>query len=79
MADTSFFGRLTKLFRAQAVVTIDKEGKRKVVDTICHFKTLQKSIPGFDYFSNAFLFYFLLKVGFFLYPSDSLSRCTPPN
>ena len=33
MADTSFFGRLTKLFRAQAVVTIDKEGKRKVVDT----------------------------------------------
>jgi hypothetical protein len=33
MADTSFFGRLTKLFRAQAVVTIDKDGKRKVVDT----------------------------------------------
>ena len=33
MADTSFFGRLTKLFRSQAVVTIDKEGKRKVVDT----------------------------------------------
>jgi hypothetical protein len=33
MADTSFFGRLTKLFRTQAVVTIDKEGKRKVVDT----------------------------------------------
>ena len=33
MADTSFFGRLTKLFRAQAVVTIDKEGRRKVVDT----------------------------------------------
>ena len=33
MADTSFFGRLTKLFRAQAVVTIDKKGKRRVVDT----------------------------------------------
>ena len=33
MADTSFFGRLTKLFRAQAVVTVDKEGKRKVFDT----------------------------------------------
>ena len=33
MADTSFFGRLTKLFRTQAVVTVDKEGKRKVIDT----------------------------------------------
>jgi len=33
MADTSFFGRLTKLFRTQAVVTIDKDGKRRVVDT----------------------------------------------
>jgi hypothetical protein len=33
MADTSFFGRLTKLFRAQAIVTIDKDGKRNVVDT----------------------------------------------
>ena len=33
MADTSFFGRLTKLFRAQAVVTVDKDGKRKVFDT----------------------------------------------
>ena len=33
MADTSFFGRLTKLFRTQAVVTVDKEGKRRVVDT----------------------------------------------
>ena len=33
MADTSFFGRLTKLFRSQAIVTIDDEGKRKVVDT----------------------------------------------
>ena len=33
MADTSFFGRLQKLFRSQAVVTVDKDGKRKVVDT----------------------------------------------
>ena len=33
MADTSFFGRLTKLFRSQAIVTIDDEGKRRVVDT----------------------------------------------
>ena len=33
MADTSFFGRLTKLFRAQAVVTIDKKGNRVVKDT----------------------------------------------
>ena len=33
MADTSFFGRLTKLFRSQAIVTVDKEGKRKVFDT----------------------------------------------
>ena len=32
MADTSFFGRLTKLFRSQAIVTVDKEGKRKVFD-----------------------------------------------
>jgi len=32
MADTSFFGRLTKLFRAQAVVTVDKDGKRNVFD-----------------------------------------------
>ena len=32
MADTSFFGRLTKLFRSQAVVTIDKDGKRNVFD-----------------------------------------------
>ena len=28
MADTSFFGRLTKLFRAQAIVTVDKEGRK---------------------------------------------------
>ena len=32
MADTSFFGRLTKLFRSQAIVTIDKDGKRNVFD-----------------------------------------------
>ena len=32
MADTSFFGRLTKLFRSQAIVTVDKEGKRNVFD-----------------------------------------------
>jgi len=32
MADTSFFGRLTKLFRSQAVVSIDKDGKRNVFD-----------------------------------------------
>ena len=32
MADTSFFGRLTKLFRAQAIVTVDKKGMRKVFD-----------------------------------------------
>ena len=33
MADTSFFGRLTKLFRSQAIVTVDSEGNRRVVDT----------------------------------------------
>jgi hypothetical protein len=33
MADTSFFGRLTKLFSTQAIVTVDKDGKRKVVDS----------------------------------------------
>ena len=33
MADTSFFGRLTKLFRSQAIVTIDKDGKRNVFDS----------------------------------------------
>jgi hypothetical protein len=32
MADTSFFGRLTKLFRSQAIVTVDKDGKRNVFD-----------------------------------------------
>lgn len=32
MADTSFFGRLNKLFRARAIVTIDSKGKRKVID-----------------------------------------------
>lgn len=33
MADTSFFGRLSKLFSAKAVITVDADGKRKVVDT----------------------------------------------
>ena len=33
MADTSFFGRLSKLFSAKAVVTVDGDGKRRVVDT----------------------------------------------
>ena len=31
--DRSFFGRLRKLFSTNAIVTIDKDGKRKVVDT----------------------------------------------
>jgi hypothetical protein len=30
--DRSFFGRLKKLFSTQAIVTVDKDGKRKVVD-----------------------------------------------
>jgi len=30
--NSSFFNRLTKLFSTQAIVTVDKEGKRKVVD-----------------------------------------------
>ena len=33
MADTSFFGRLSKLFSAKAIVTVDQDGKRKVADT----------------------------------------------
>jgi len=33
MADTSFFGRLKKLFQQKAIVTIDANGKRKVFDT----------------------------------------------
>ena len=33
MADTSFFGRLSKLFSAKAVITVDADGKRRVVDT----------------------------------------------
>ena len=33
MADTSFFGRLTRLFSTQAIVRVDKDGRRKVVDT----------------------------------------------
>jgi hypothetical protein len=32
MADTSFFGRLTKLFRTKAIVTVDDKGNRKVFD-----------------------------------------------
>ena len=32
MADTSFFERLTKLFRTKAIVTVDDKGKRKVFD-----------------------------------------------
>ena len=31
--DRNFFGRLTKLFSTQAIVKIDNEGRRKVVDT----------------------------------------------
>jgi hypothetical protein len=31
--NSSFFDRLTKLFSTQAIVTVDKEGKRKIVDT----------------------------------------------
>lgn len=33
MADTSFFGRLSKLFSSKAIVTVDQQGKRRVVDT----------------------------------------------
>ena len=32
MADTSFFGRLRKLFSAQAIVRVDSKGRRKVAD-----------------------------------------------
>ena len=32
MADTSFFGRLRKLFSTQAVVRVDAKGRRKVSD-----------------------------------------------
>ena len=31
--NSSFFERLTKLFSTQAIVKVDKDGKRKVVDT----------------------------------------------
>ena len=31
--DRSFFGRLKKLFSTNAIVTVDKDGRRKVVDT----------------------------------------------
>ena len=30
--NSSFFDRLTKLFSTQAIVTVDKDGKRNVVD-----------------------------------------------
>ena len=40
MADTSFFGRLTKLFRTKAIVTVDDKGRRKVFDG-------DESPPGF--------------------------------
>ena len=33
MEGRSFFGRLKKLFSTSAIVTVDKDGKRKVVDT----------------------------------------------
>jgi hypothetical protein len=33
MADTSFFGRLRKLFNSQAIVTVDKDGNRNVFDS----------------------------------------------
>jgi len=32
MADTSFFGRLRKLFSQKAIVTVTPDGKRKVFD-----------------------------------------------
>jgi hypothetical protein len=32
MADTTFFGRIKKLFSTQAIITVDKDGNRKVVD-----------------------------------------------
>ena len=32
MADTSFFGRLRKLFSTQAIVRVDSKGRRKVAD-----------------------------------------------
>ena len=33
MADTGFFARLKKMFQANAIVTIDKTGKRNVFDS----------------------------------------------
>ena len=32
MADTSFFGRLRKLFSTQSIVRVDAKGRRKVSD-----------------------------------------------
>ena len=39
MADTSFFGRLRKLFATQAVVRVDSKGRRKVSDIDMRQKT----------------------------------------
>ena len=39
MADTSFFGRLRKLFSTQAVVRVDAKGRRKVSDVDMRQKT----------------------------------------
>tara|TARA_Y100000592_G_scaffold67751_1_gene105295 strand:- start:1771 stop:3498 length:1728 start_codon:yes stop_codon:yes gene_type:complete len=39
MADTSFFGRLRKLFSTQAIVRVDKKGRRKVSDVDMRQKT----------------------------------------
>lgn len=39
MADTSFFGRLRKLFATQAVVRVDAKGRRKVSDVDMRQKT----------------------------------------
>ena len=39
MADTSFFGRLRKLFSTQAVVRVDSKGRRKVSDVDMRQKT----------------------------------------
>ena len=39
MADTSFFGRLRKLFATQAVVRVDSKGRRKVSDVDMRQKT----------------------------------------
>ena len=43
MADTSFFTRLKKLFSTTAIITIDDDGKRKVVD---YNKNQQTNLSG---------------------------------